>query len=110
MSGRPLSDGRWARIEAPVPGKKGDRGRTGSDNGLFGDAILWLARTAPPWRDPPPEPGGWRTARRRFRRWTLAGVGESPFKALSVSPDFEYVPVDARNGKAHAEASGAKGG
>lgn len=110
LSRRTLRDGRWARIESLVPGKKGDRGRTGSDNRLFVDAIPWLARRASPWRDPPPEPGNWRTAHRRFRRWTLAGVRESPFKASSASPDFEYVLVDATIRKAHADASGAKRG
>ncbi|MHA3916633.1 IS5/IS1182 family transposase, partial [Halovulum sp. GXIMD14793] len=36
-------------IEPLVPGKQGDRGRTGADNRLFLDAILWLARGASPW-------------------------------------------------------------
>nr|WP_108483565.1 IS5 family transposase [Oceaniglobus ichthyenteri] len=110
MSRRTLTDAQWARIEPLVPGKKGDRGRTGSDNRLFVDAILWLARTASPWRDLPPQLGNWRTAHCRFRRWTLAGVWESLFKALSVEPDFEYVLVDATICKAHADASGGKRG
>ncbi|MHA3915298.1 transposase [Halovulum sp. GXIMD14793] len=63
-----------AIIEPLVPGKQGDRGRTGADNRLFLDAILWLARGASPWRDLPPELGNWKTAHSRFRRWTLAGV------------------------------------
>lgn len=110
MSRRTLTDAQWARIESLVPGKKGDRGRTAADNRLFVDAILWLARTAAPWRDLPPEFGSWRTAHCRFRRWTLAGVWESLFKALAVEPDFEYVLVDATICKAHADATGAKGG
>ena len=63
-----LTDAQWARIEPLLPGKKGDRGRTGTDNRLFVDAVLWLARTASPWRDFPPEPGNWRTVHCRFRR------------------------------------------
>ena len=110
LSRRTLNDAQWARIEPLVPGKKGDRGRTGTDNRLFVDAIPWLARTASPWRDLPPELGNWRTAHCRFRRWTLAGVWESLFNALSQEPDFEYVLVDATICKAHADASGAKGG
>lgn len=110
MSRRTLSDGQWARIEHLVPGKEGDRGRTGADNRLFLDAILWLARGASPWRDLPPELGNWRTVHSRFRRWTQAGVWESLFKALCKDPDFEYVLVDATICKAHADASGAKGG
>lgn len=110
MSRRTLTDAQWARIEHLVPGKKGDRGRTATDNRLFLDAILWLARTASPWRDLPPDLGNWRTAHCRFRRWTHAEVWESLFKALSRDPDFEYVLVDATICKAHADANGAKGG
>lgn len=110
MSRRTLSDAQWARIEPLVLGKKGDRGRTGSDNRLFVDAVLWLARTASPWRDLPEQFGNWRTVHCRFRRWTLAGIWDNLFRALSVDPDFEYVLVDATICKAHADASGAKGG
>jgi len=110
LSRRTLTDAQWARIEFLVPGKKGDRGRTAADNRLFVDAVLWLARTAAPWRDLPPEFGVWQTAHCRFRRWTLAGVWENLFNALAVEPDFEYVLVDATICKAHADASGAKGG
>jgi len=110
LSRRTLSDAQWARIEHLLPGKKGDRGRSGADNRLFVDAILWLARTASPWRDLPPELGNWKTAHCRFRRWTLSGVWENLFKALRQEPDFEYVLIDATICKAHADASGAKGG
>ena len=110
MSRRTLTDAQWARIEPLVPGKKGDRGRTGSDNRLFLDAVLWLARTASPWRDLPPALGNWRTVHCRFRRWTFSGAWDALFNALSAEPDFEYVLVDATICKAHADASGAKGG
>lgn len=110
MSRRTLTDAHWARIEPLVPGKKGDRGRSGTDNRLFVDAVLWLARTAAPWRDLPPELGNWRTVHCRFRRWTLAGVWQSLFKALAEDPDFEYVLVDATISKVHPDASGQKGG
>ncbi|RDD93760.1 IS5/IS1182 family transposase, partial [Paracoccus pantotrophus] len=39
-----------------LPGKAGARGRSGADDRPFTDAILWLARGASPWRDPPPAP------------------------------------------------------
>jgi putative transposase len=110
LSRRTLTDWQWAIIEPLVPGKEGDRGRTGTDNRLFVDAILWLARGASPWRDLPPELGNWRTVHSRFRRWTIAGVWESLFKALSSDPDFEYVLVDATICKAHADATSQKGG
>ena len=110
MSRRTLSDAHWSRIEHLLPGKKGDRGRTGADNRLFVDAVLWLARGATPWRDLPPELGHWKSVYTRFRRWSQAGVWERLFKALSVDPDFEYVLVDATISKVHADATSQKGG
>jgi len=89
---------------ALVPGKKGDRGRTGTDNRLFVDAVLWLARTAAPWRDLPPELGNWRTVHCRFRRWTMAGVWQDLFKVLAEDPDFEYVLVPSRQIAAQSPA------
>ena len=44
MSRRTLTDSQWSRIEPLFPGKKGDRGRSGTDNRLFVDAVLWLVR------------------------------------------------------------------
>jgi putative transposase len=110
LSRRVLTDMQWEKIEPLLPGKVGDRGRSGNDNRLFVDAVLWLARTAAPWRDLPPELGNWRTAHSRFRRWTISGVWDNLFKALSENPDFEYVLIDATISKVHADASGAKGG
>ena len=48
-----LRDDQWKRIEAMLPGKVGDRGRTAGDNRLFVEAVLWIARTGTPWRDLP---------------------------------------------------------
>jgi len=42
-----------------IPGKKGDPGRSGEDNRLFLQAVLWIARTGSPWRDLPPYFGKW---------------------------------------------------
>ncbi len=110
MSRRTLSDNQWARIEGLLPGKKTDRGRSGADNRLFVDAVLWMARGCAPWRDLPTDFGNWITVYTRFRRWTLSGVWESLFNALADDPDFEYVMIDATISKAHADATGAKGG
>ena len=81
-------------------------GRSGADNRLFVDAVLWLARTAAPWRDLPPEFGKWTGAHARFRRWALSGVWERLFNELSADPDFEYVLIDSTICKAHADATG----
>jgi transposase len=105
-----LTDAQWARIEPLVPGKAGDRGRSGADNRLFVDACLWLARGATPWRDLPPELGHWKSVYTRFRRWSRAGVWERLFNALKEAPDFEYVLIDATIPKVHADATSQKGG
>ena len=110
MSRRVLTDGQWERIGPLLPGKAGDRGRSGADNRLFIDAVLWLARGASLWRDLPPELGHWKSVYTRFRRWSRAGVWEQLFKALSTDPDFEYVLVDATISKVHADATSQKGG
>lgn len=110
MSRRTLTDGQWERIGPLLPGKAGDRGRSGVDNRLFIDAVLWLARGASPWRDLPPELGHWKSVYTRFRRWSRAGVWERLFKELSTDPDFEYVLIDATISKVHADATSQKGG
>jgi len=61
---RELKDTQWARIERLVPGKSGDRGRHGTDNRRFLDAVLWIARTGAPWRDLPDHFGNWNVSLR----------------------------------------------
>ena len=77
-----LSDAQWDRIEPLLLGKAGDPGRSGTDNRLFLEAVLWLVRTGVPWRDLPEAFGRWNTVFRRFRRWACKGVFESIFTAL----------------------------
>ena len=110
MIRRALTDRQWQRIEERIPGKSGDRGRSGRDNRLFIDAVLWIARTGSPWRDLPLEFGAWNSVFQRFRRWAKKGVWESLFNTLADDPDFEYVMIDATISKVHADAAGAKGG
>lgn len=52
-----LRQDQWERIEALLPGKASDPGRIGTDNRLFVEAVLWMARTGSPWRDLPEEFG-----------------------------------------------------
>lgn len=104
MSRRTLTDSQWSRIEPLLPGKKGDRGRSGTDNRLFVDAVLWLVRPSAGTGQladgalplPAPDAGG--------------GVFDNLFKALSCDPDFEYVLIDATICKVHADATSQKGG
>ena len=41
------ADAQWKRIEGLLPGKVGDPGRSGEDNRLFVEAVLWIARSLP---------------------------------------------------------------
>jgi transposase len=54
-----LTDAPWAKMEPLCLGKPGDPGRSGKDNRLFVEAVLWIARTGSPWRDLPPSFGNW---------------------------------------------------
>ncbi len=110
MIRKQLSDAQWAKIKDKVPGKKGDPGRSGEDNRLFVEAVLWIARTGAPWRDLPTEFGNWNSVYQRFRRWAKRGVWESLFKDLAQDPDFEYLIIDSTIVRTHQHAAGARGG
>jgi len=51
-------------------GNSSDPGRTGADNRLFIEALLWLARTGSPWRDLPAFFGNWNSVFVHFSRWS----------------------------------------
>ena len=105
-----LSDVQWERIAPLLPGKKGDPGRSGENNRLFVEGVLWLVRAGAPWRDLPPRFGEWGTVWKRFRRWAEKGVFERVFLALSGDPDFEYALIDGTIVKVHRHGTGARGG
>ena len=103
-----MSDSVWERIEPHLPGKAGDPGRSGRDNRLFVEAILWLARSGAHWRVLPEAFGKWNSVYQRFNRWCRDGVWERLFEALSYDPDFEYVLVDSTIVRAHQHSAGAQ--
>jgi len=105
-----LSDAQWEQVSPLLPGKVGDPGRTGTDNRLFLEAVLWIVRTGSPWRDLPETFGNWNSVFQRFRRWALKGVFETIFKSLSGDPDFEYAMIDGAIVRVHQHGTGAKGG
>jgi transposase len=88
-----LSDEQWARIAPLLPGKEGDPGRSGRDNRLFVEGVLWIVRAGAPWRDLPEQFGKWSSVWQRFRRWAKNG-------AL----------IDGTIVKVHRHGTGAKGG
>ena len=105
-----LSDEQWERVAPLLPGKPGDPGRSGADNRLFVEAILWVARTGSPWRDLHAAFGHWNSVFKRFRRWAMKGVFERIFSSLSGDPDFEYAIIDGTIVRVHQQGTGAKGG
>ena len=104
-----LSDEQWDLIRDLVPGKEGDPGRTGRDNRLFVNAIVWIARTGAPWRDLPERFGKWNSVFKRFRRWCVNGVWQSIGTALGLEDEFESLMLDSTVVRVHQHGAGAKG-
>ena len=105
-----LTDAQWAKMEPHCEGKAGDPGRSGRDNRLFVEAVLWIARTGSPWRDLPASFGNWNSVYVRFRDWRDRDVFQRLFEACSDEPDMEYAMVDATIVKVHRHGQGSKGG
>lgn len=103
-----LTDAQWEQLAPLMPGGcKGKRGPR-TNNRLFMDALLWMARSGARWRDLPERFGDYRTVKRRYYDWVERGVLASLFKALSHDGDFEWLCVDATVIRAHQHASGAR--
>jgi transposase len=102
-----LSDEQWQRVEGLLPGRPGDPGRSGENNRLFLDAVLWIVRTGAPWRDLPERFGESNNVFQRFNRWAKKGVWQRVFDTLQ-DPDLEWVMLDATIIRAHVHAAGAR--
>ena len=105
-----ISDEVWRKIENHLPGKRGKWGGVAKDNRNFINAVLWVFRTGAPWRDVPPDYGGWSNTHRRFCRWRDKGVWEHLLEVLIFEPDFEWLMIDTSFAKVHKAAMGARGG
>lgn len=105
-----LSNEQWRRIEHLLPGKKGDPGRTGDDNRLFVNAVLWVLRSGARWSDLPERYGKYKSVHKRFTRWAAKGVWERVFESLTGDPDNQYLMLDTTLVRAHQQAATGKGG
>ena len=104
-----LTDVQWCRICEVLPGKSGDPGRSGRDNRLFVDAVLWVLRSGARWSDLPERYGKYKTVHKRFTRWAKAGVWERVFKLLTADRRNEYLMLDTTLVRAHQQAATGKG-
>jgi transposase len=105
-----LTGEQWERIEELLPGKSGDPGRSGRDNRLFVNGVLWVLRSGAHWHDLPERYGQWKTLHQRFRRWARAGVWERVFADLIQDPDNDSKMLDSTLVRAHQQAATGKGG
>lgn len=104
-----LSDDQWNQIQHFLPGKDGDPGRSGSDNRLFVNGVLWIAKTGAPWRDLPERFGKWNSVFKRFRRWCVSGVWEEIGLSLGLEEEMETLMLDSTIVRVHQHGAGAKG-
>ena len=104
-----LTDGQWERIAPLLPGKPTDPGRTGSDNRLFVNGVLWVLRSGAHWRDLPERYGKWKTVHTRFSRWARKGVWEQVFDELTRDRDNAYLMLDSTLVRAHQQATAGRG-
>jgi transposase len=104
-----LTPAQWSRIAQLLPGKTGDPGRSGVDNLLFINGVLWVLRSGAHWHDLPERYGKWKTLHKRFTRWAKAGVWERVFEHLIDEPDNDYISLDSTLVRVHQQAATGKG-
>ena len=103
-----LSDEQWDAIKDLIPGKRCDPGRTGRNNRLFVNAVLFVLKTGIPWDDLPARYGKPNTVWKRFDRWCANGVWERVFHAIGdpdLEEELEEVQLDSTTIKAHPVSS-----
>ncbi len=102
-----LTDAQWDRIRDQLPGKDGDPGRSGVDNRLFVDAIIFILKTGVPWRDLPERFGKWNSVWKRFDRWCERGVWQAVAEELG-EPDLVELQLDSTSVKVHLAGVGGR--
>jgi transposase len=105
-----LNEAQWMKIAPLLLGKATDPGRTGGDNRLFVNGVLWVLRSGAHWRDLPERYGKWKSLHKRFTRWAKAGVWDEVFASLIKNRDNQYLMLDSTLVRAHQQAATGKGG
>ena len=103
-----LRDDQWDRVKGFMPG--GLKGRRGprTNNRLFVDALLWMARSGGRWRDLPGEYGHSHSVKRRYYRWIERGVLDTILSVLARDADLDWLMIDSTIVRAHQHAAGAR--
>jgi transposase len=89
---RELTDAQWAKLAPLLPPQRPRMGRPPKDHRLIVEAIVWLDRTAAPWRDLPSQFGPWETVASRFYRWRRQGIWDRVLAALQADTDARGRP------------------
>jgi transposase len=74
------------------------------------NGILWVLRSAAPWRDLPERYGPRTTCYNRFVRWRRAGVWDRLMDAIIAAYDGDIQMIDSTSIRAHQQAATAKRG
>lgn len=77
-----LTDTEWMKIWWLLPPQKPIVGQPRHDHRTIVSGILWVLRTASPWREMPAQYGTWDTAYARYRLWRAAGLWQRIIDAL----------------------------
>ena len=81
-----LDDNDWSRIAPHIIGDERSRGSSGRDNRMFVEAVLWIVRTGPPWRDLPEEEKAYNRGLSSFRVAVEHRIGRTKRFRMVVSP------------------------
>jgi len=108
-----LTDEKWERLQPLLPPQKPIVGRPALDHRHIINGILWILRTATPWRDLPERYGKWSTVASRFYRWCKSGLWDQLFEQIlqladaEGQLDWQVNDVDGTIIRAHQHAAGA---
>ena len=104
-----ISDDNGVEVSPPMAGRAGQLGGVAADTRRFPNAILAVAETGIPWRDPPARYGKWDTAYHRYDEWCGKGRWQRVFEAVR-DPDPEWPMLDGTVVRAHRHAAGMNTG
>ncbi|MBP6582240.1 MAG: IS5 family transposase [Chromatiaceae bacterium] len=103
-----MRDDQWQRIQALLPGRPSDPGRTAADHRTVVAAVLWMLQSGAPWRDLPTAFGNWNSTDQRFARWERPGIWERLFAISSQDADCQDVYIDSSILGVHQHRAGAE--